>query len=62
MEKGYLHWGHDISSEENPFEAGLGFAVRLDKEEDFIGKQALLKIQKKPLKKLQLKKSQQSTL
>ena len=37
--------------EENPFEAGLGFAVRLKKEEDFIGKQALLQILNKPLKK-----------
>jgi len=51
MEKMYLHWGHDISPEENPFEAGLGFAVRLKKEENFIGKQALLQIHNKPLKK-----------
>jgi len=51
MEKMYLHWGHDITPAENPFEAGLGFAINLNKEEDFIGKQALLKIQKKPLKK-----------
>ena len=27
MESGYLHWGHDISPEENQFEAGLNFAV-----------------------------------
>ena len=32
MEKGYLHWGHDITPAENPFEAGLGFAIRLNKE------------------------------
>jgi 4-methylaminobutanoate oxidase (formaldehyde-forming) len=51
MEKMYLHWGHDITPEENPFEAGLGFAVSLEKEEDFIGKQALLKLKKMPLKK-----------
>jgi len=42
MEKGYLHWGHDISPEENPYEAGLGFAVKLNKNCDFIGKKALL--------------------
>ena len=36
MEKMYLHWGHDISPAENPFEAGLGFAVNLKKEEEFI--------------------------
>ena len=44
MEKGYLHWGHDISPEENPYEAGLGFAVKLDKNYDFIGKDSLIKI------------------
>lgn len=51
MEKMYLHWGHDISPEENPYEARLGFAVRLNKEEDFIGKKALLQIQNKTPKK-----------
>jgi len=43
MEKGYLHWGHDISPAENPFEAGLSFAVKLNKKEDFIGKEYLIK-------------------
>ena len=42
MEKGYLHWGHDISPAENPFEAGLGFAVKLNKDFDFIGKESLI--------------------
>jgi len=42
MEKGYLHWGHDISPAENPFEAGLGFAVKLNREYDFIGKKNLI--------------------
>ena len=55
MEKGYLHWGHDITPAENPFEAGLWFAVHLNKAEDFIGKQALLKIRQKPLKKQLIK-------
>ena len=27
MEKGYLHWGHDMSPEENQYEAGLKFAA-----------------------------------
>jgi len=44
LEKGYLHWGHDMGSEETPFEVGLGFAVNLEK--DFIGKQALINQQK----------------
>ena len=47
MEKGYLHWGHDITPAENPFEAGLGFAVKLDKENDFIGKSSLISIKSK---------------
>ncbi len=29
MEKGYLHWGHDITPEENQYEAGLGFVRTL---------------------------------
>ena len=44
MEKGYLHWGHDISPGENPYEAGLGFAVKLNKKHDFIGKKSLIKL------------------
>jgi 4-methylaminobutanoate oxidase (formaldehyde-forming) len=42
MEKAYRSWGHDLGSEETPFEAGLGFAVRLDKRGGFIGREALL--------------------
>ena len=37
QEKGYRHWGHDITDEETPVEAGLSFAVKLDKE-SFNGK------------------------
>ena len=37
MESGYLHWGHDISPEENQFEAGLNFAVSFKKNINFIG-------------------------
>ncbi len=51
MESGFLHWGHDISPEENQFEAGLNFAVSFKKNYDFIGKQALLKINKDKIKK-----------
>jgi 4-methylaminobutanoate oxidase (formaldehyde-forming) len=43
MEKGYRHWGHDISDEDSPLQGGLGFAVALQKNADFIGKDALLK-------------------
>ena len=51
MEKGYLHWGHDISPEENQYEAGLEFAISFNKKIDFIGKKALLKIKQKTCKK-----------
>ena len=40
-EKGYRHWGHDISDEDTPLQAGLGFAVAWDKPGGFIGREAL---------------------
>lgn len=40
LEKGFLHFGHDIAEDDTPFESGLGFAVSMDKP-DFIGRQAL---------------------
>src|SRR6266702_556993 len=40
LEKGYRYWSADIHSEYNPYEAGLGFAVKL-KKGDFIGREAL---------------------
>ena len=40
VEKGYRVWGADITPEDDPFEAGLGFAVKLDKGE-FVGREAL---------------------
>lgn len=43
MEKGYRHWGHDMSDEETPLEAGLGFGVAWDKPGGFIGRGALAK-------------------
>ena len=46
MESGFLHWGHDISPEENQYQAGLSFAVSFKKDVEFIGKQALEKIRK----------------
>jgi len=47
MESGFLHWGHDISPEENQYEAGLNFAVSYKKEINFIGKESLIKIKDK---------------
>jgi 4-methylaminobutanoate oxidase (formaldehyde-forming) len=44
LEKGNRAWGADITPEENPFEAGLGFAVRMDRP-GFIGNEALERAQ-----------------
>jgi dimethylglycine oxidase len=41
LEKGYRLWGQDIDEEHNPYEAGLGWAVRLGKSE-FLGREAAL--------------------
>jgi len=43
LEKGYRLWGQDLSTEHDPFEAGLGFAVRMDKGE-FQGRAALERV------------------
>jgi 4-methylaminobutanoate oxidase (formaldehyde-forming) len=42
IEKGYRHFGHDISSEDHVLEAGLGFAVKTSKN-DFTGRDAVLR-------------------
>jgi 4-methylaminobutanoate oxidase (formaldehyde-forming) len=44
MEKGYRDYGHDIDNTDDPFGAGLGFAVNLKKPDGFIGKDAAVKI------------------
>jgi len=41
LEKGYRVWGADMTPEDTPYEAGLGFAVKLDKG-DFVGREALV--------------------
>ncbi|HAF69279.1 MAG TPA: FAD-dependent oxidoreductase [Acidimicrobiaceae bacterium] len=51
LEAGYRHWGHDISDEDTPLEAGLGFAIAWDKPVEFIGREALLKQRGKTLAK-----------
>jgi 4-methylaminobutanoate oxidase (formaldehyde-forming) len=42
LEKGYRVWSSDITPDETPYEAGLGFAVRPDKGVEFIGRDALV--------------------
>jgi 4-methylaminobutanoate oxidase (formaldehyde-forming) len=41
MEKGYRDYGHDIDNTDSVLEAGLGFAVALDKPGGFIGREAV---------------------
>jgi glycine cleavage system T protein len=51
IEKAYRHWGHDISEEETPVEAGLMFAVKLSKP-DFIGRDAILRQKEEGVKSM----------
>jgi 4-methylaminobutanoate oxidase (formaldehyde-forming) len=41
LEKGYRYFGTDLTPDENPFEAGLGFCVAFDDGRDFIGREAV---------------------
>jgi len=51
LEKGYRAWGADIGPDYTPFEAGLGWAVKLDSDTPFIGREALLSAKNAPLTK-----------
>lgn len=51
LEKGYRAWGSDITPNDTPQEAGLGWAVKLRKNTDFLGRRALEKISGGALKK-----------
>jgi glycine cleavage system aminomethyltransferase T/glycine/D-amino acid oxidase-like deaminating enzyme len=46
LEKGYRVWGSDITAETNPYEAGLGFCVKLDKPGGFEGCDALAAVKR----------------
>ena len=46
LEAGMPLYGHELSLEINPYQAGLGKVVRLDKPSDFVGKTALSQISK----------------
>jgi sarcosine dehydrogenase len=45
LEKGYCYWGAEVSPDYSPYDAGIGFAVSLDKG-PFVGRDALLRIKK----------------
>ena len=51
LEKAYRAWGREVTIEDTPWEAGLGFAVRLDKAVPFLGQQALRRRRDEPLTK-----------
>ena len=51
LEKGYRAWGSDITPNDTPFEAGLGWAVKLRKNTDFLGRRALQQANGAPLTK-----------
>lgn len=51
LESGYCLYGHELSEEINPFEAGLDHFVKLEKPSGFIGCDALMNIKKKGLKR-----------
>ena len=44
LEGGFLAWAADITPDDNPYEAGLGFAVKLNKPMPFLGREALEKV------------------
>jgi 4-methylaminobutanoate oxidase (formaldehyde-forming) len=45
LEKGYRAWGSDITPNDTPLDAGLGWAVKLRKNTDFLGRRALEALQ-----------------
>jgi glycine cleavage system aminomethyltransferase T/glycine/D-amino acid oxidase-like deaminating enzyme len=47
LEKAYRAWSRELTPDINPYEAGLAFAVALDKEGGFIGRKALLEAKAK---------------
>ena len=51
LEKGYRAWGRELTPDDSPWRAGLGFAVKLDKGVDFLGRDALLADKDEPLRR-----------
>jgi 4-methylaminobutanoate oxidase (formaldehyde-forming) len=48
MEKAYRAWGHELTSDDTPLEAGLAFTVAWDKPGGFLGRDALLRQRERP--------------
>ena len=51
IEAGRRAWGHELGPDETPWQAGLAFAVKMDKPAPFIGREALLRTQGQALSK-----------
>jgi 4-methylaminobutanoate oxidase (formaldehyde-forming) len=52
LEKGYRAWGSDITANDTPFHAGLGWAVKLKSNQQFLGREACENISSAPLAKM----------
>src|SRR5688572_7783348 len=52
LEKGYRAWGADISPDDTPIEAGLGFVVAWNKKATFLGREALLRQKEAGVKRM----------
>ena len=51
LEKGFRAWGSDVTPDTNPYEAGLGFAVQLNKPGGFIGRDAVVEARTRGLER-----------
>jgi len=49
IEKAYRAWGRELTPDDTPWQAGLGWAVKLDKPGGFLGQRALVDAKAKPL-------------
>ncbi len=52
LEKGYRAWGSDITPNDSPFEAGLGWAVKMKSGQPFLGREAAREAASSPLEKM----------
>jgi aminomethyltransferase len=52
IEAGLIFAGYEFDDQVDPFEAGIGFTVKLDSEDDFVGKEALIERSEHPQRRL----------